>query len=289
MVLHGRPRQLDETVWPIEPHTTLKHLAYRVYLQCWMAKILTKFEYATIVDAFSGPGVYMAGQPGSPVVAARAFLEHKNLARFGRLRILCCEEREDRLARLRQEIQKLPDSRALEVVLLTPGSFDERIEEVGLRSHSPKSAYPVLWILDPFNIKSVSMSHLKKCLAGLRDEVVLTFFVDEMYRFAEKNPNMAPALTRQYGNDSWHRALSKTGELAQKQAFTSLFCSVLEESAEVLTRSFGVCAKNSTSRYELVFATHSDKGLEWPSVSYVPSRCEYSLAEWMYRSNSLTE
>lgn len=53
----GRKQELREkTVWRSDPHTLVKHLIYRHYLDCWMPKILQKFPTATIVDAFAGPG-----------------------------------------------------------------------------------------------------------------------------------------------------------------------------------------------------------------------------------------
>jgi three-Cys-motif partner protein len=75
----------DKTVWRSDPHTLVKHLVYRHYLACWMAKILQKFRAATIVDAFAGPGVYEDGPDGSPILIAKAFLEHNAYRRFGNL------------------------------------------------------------------------------------------------------------------------------------------------------------------------------------------------------------
>jgi three-Cys-motif partner protein len=264
----GRKHELDETIWSIEPHTTLKHLAYRVYLECWMAKILTTFPQAYIVDAFSGPGVYKKDQPGSPIVAANAYLGHSRRSKFGRLTILCSEKRADRVARLHEEVSKLERTPNLVVDPLPPGVFADRLDQ--LISHTRRSPNaPVLWILDPFDISSVGMVHLEKCLAGQRNEVILTFFVDEMNRFAEGNPNMAPALDRQYGNNSWRNALSEVTESNRKQAFTSEFRSALGQRCGVLTSSFGISVRNATSRYDLVFATGSDAGLEcWTKMTW---------------------
>lgn len=264
----GRKYELDETTWPIEPHTTLKHLAYRVYLECWMAKILTTFPHAYIVDAFSGPGVYKKNQPGSPIVAANAYLNHSRRPKFGRLTVLCSEKRADRVARLHEQVSKLERTPNLVVDPLPPGVFTDRLDELVARTRRIPNA-PVLWIIDPFDISSVGMEHLEKCLKGQRNEVILTFFVDEMNRFAAGNPNMAPALDRQYGNSSWRNALTEVTESNRKQAFTSEFRSALEQRCRVFTSSFGISVKNATSRYDLVFATHSDKGLEcWTSMTW---------------------
>jgi three-Cys-motif partner protein len=88
----------DETVWGSDPHMQVKHLMYRHYLQCWMAKILQTFPEATIVDAFAGPGVYKDGAPGSPVIIARTFLEHSSHRKFNKPHLICLEARPDRVA-----------------------------------------------------------------------------------------------------------------------------------------------------------------------------------------------
>ncbi|GAA5708090.1 hypothetical protein AQJ43_38020 [Streptomyces avermitilis] len=88
---------------------------YRHYLQCWMGKILQKFPEATIVDAFAGPGIYTDGPPGSPIVVAKTFLEHTAYRNFGRLNLVCLEERPDRVEELQRQFAKLPRSPQLNI------------------------------------------------------------------------------------------------------------------------------------------------------------------------------
>lgn len=264
--------ELEETVWAIEPHTTLKHLAYRKYVECWMAKILTKFPTAYIVDAFAGPGVYKLGQPGSPILAAKSYIQHARRPKFGRLDILCSEQRHDRVERLHVEIDKLYPPTTLRIDVLPSGRFEDRLSDLLHRTSEPRQP-PVLWIIDPFNIAAVGMENLKRCLAGPRNEVILTFFVDEMYRLAGKNPNMAPALDRQFGNASWRGALDVIGEGAKKESFTSSFCESLADACGVKTASFGIRMKNASSRYELIFGTRADAGLEcWAGMTWAIDR-----------------
>lgn len=81
------PEELrDRTVWKSDAPNQLKHLVYRHYQKCRMAKIFQKFPEATIVNGFAGPGMYDDGPPGSLVVVGRCFLEHTARRRFGRLK-----------------------------------------------------------------------------------------------------------------------------------------------------------------------------------------------------------
>jgi three-Cys-motif partner protein len=234
-----------------------------------MAKILQKFKVAAIVDAFSGPGIYKQGDPGSPIVIARSYLEHRHLPRFGHLRILCCEKRQDRVDRLNLEIQKLPPSPGLSFDVRPPGDFESIADDLVERSHLDGPGTPVLWIIDPFDIKSVGMDTIRKCLANRRDELILTFFVNEMHRLAEKNPNMAPALDRHFGDNSWRSALPMTTESNRKEAFSTLFDAALRKDRSLRSGRLGIRVSNHTSRYDLVFATHSDSGLEcWNNMAW---------------------
>ena len=66
------------TVWEAEPHTLAKHGILRTYLEAWAA-ILSNARFGTellFVDGFAGPGEYLLGEPGSPIVALNSILNH---------------------------------------------------------------------------------------------------------------------------------------------------------------------------------------------------------------------
>lgn len=66
-----------QTIWELEPHTAAKHAILRRYLSAWLP-ILSHggFQKLAYIDAFSGPGSYVGGEDGSPVIALKAMLEH---------------------------------------------------------------------------------------------------------------------------------------------------------------------------------------------------------------------
>src|SRR4051812_16197754 len=65
-----------ETVWAIESHTIGKHRVLRSYLHAWLPIMGISNERILFIDGFAGPGVYEAGEEGSPVIALRALSEH---------------------------------------------------------------------------------------------------------------------------------------------------------------------------------------------------------------------
>ena len=66
----------ETTLWPLDDHTIGKHMVLRSYMDAWLPIILSRFERATFVDAFAGPGEYREGEPGSPLIALNALAKH---------------------------------------------------------------------------------------------------------------------------------------------------------------------------------------------------------------------
>src|SRR5689334_15283365 len=58
------------------PHTAVKHLLLKRYLDCWFP-ILGKFNSRiNYIDGFAGPGEYGGGELGSPILAIEAARYH---------------------------------------------------------------------------------------------------------------------------------------------------------------------------------------------------------------------
>lgn len=258
-----------KTVWRSDPHTLVKHLVYRHYLDCWMPKILQKFPSATIVDAFAGPGVYEDGPVGSPLLVAKTFLNHSAYARFNNLHIVCLEQRADRVDRLRAEIAALGTRPKLEITVLAPGEFAAQQPFLSHVAHAGRlNNAPVLWLLDPFNIKSLPFNRIADCLSGRYDEAVITFFTEEMHRFCTRK-GFDATLDKHFGGRNWREAAQVHGEASRKEALVNAYRRSLETCKGVMTEQFGVQVRNTTPRYSLVFATHSEYGLKcWNPVKW---------------------
>jgi len=64
-------------LWPLEPHSRGKHLVLRNYLDAWLPILGSWSGRILFIDGFAGPGTYHGGEEGSPLVALRAFADHK--------------------------------------------------------------------------------------------------------------------------------------------------------------------------------------------------------------------
>ena len=253
--------QPTDTIWMSQPRTLLKHQVYRRYLHCWMGKICQKFRTSAIVDGFAGPGIYLDGPDGSSVVIAKTFLEHSRTTSFNLLRLICVEKRPDRRDLLTSRLERLPKIPRLNIQVPPAGSIMDRLAPLNAAAHSGDTDAPVLWILDPFDISSVPFTLVRACLARPRDEVLLTWFADELYRFCGDGAKQQ-ALDQHFGPGQWRQALQVRGEAERKQKLLAAYQEGLQSLPGVHTGAFEIASKNETARYALVFATHSDAGLE---------------------------
>ena len=59
----------NSTIWPLQAHTRGKHLVLQQYMNAWLP-IMTRWNGRVLfIDAFTGPGEYSRGEPGSPIIA----------------------------------------------------------------------------------------------------------------------------------------------------------------------------------------------------------------------------
>ena len=205
------------------------------------------------------------GPDGSPLVIAKTWLEHSHRERFViPLTILCCEQRPDRVEHLRREFARLDaDPARLMFEVLDPLSFTATSQPaIRERAHQAAADEPVLWVLDPFDTKSLPMELVQACLHGKRDEVLVTWFSDDVYRFM-RDPSKDDSRDCYFGVASWRDAMAERTEGKAKAVLLAAYKSGLESSlAETLTNAIELGSKNESARYAVVFATHHPKGME---------------------------
>ena len=95
-----------DTLWPITRPTQAKHTILRKYLDAWLP-ILGAGRYAhehlVLIDGFAGPGRYSSGEPGSPLIMLRAYLDHPATL-DATAHFFFIEEHRERCEHLRAEI-----------------------------------------------------------------------------------------------------------------------------------------------------------------------------------------
>lgn len=252
-----------DMLWPSEPRTVLKHNLYKRYLQCWMGKICRVFDRSVVVDAFAGPGEYIDGPDGSPLVIAKTFLTHRSLPDFKHFQLICAELRPDRRDHLEQLLTPLAAPPKLQIEVRPAGGFVEQLAAIAAAAHAGNAnGTPTLWILDPYNYSDLPFDVVVRCLAAPRDEVLITWFADEIYRF-RNDPPKADAITRHFGGNHWKAVRSVQGDALCKKALRDQYEAGLRAAySDLQVRSFDISSRNESARYSIVFATHNRAGLE---------------------------
>ncbi len=109
--------KITTTIWDIEPHTEAKHAILRKYLDAWLP-IITRWNGRVLyIDGFAGPGEYIGGKDGSPIIAIKAILEHRAEIK-SEVIMLFVEADTDRCEFLKQKISslKIPSNVKIECV-----------------------------------------------------------------------------------------------------------------------------------------------------------------------------
>jgi three-Cys-motif partner protein len=245
------------TVWSLKKHTTAKHTILRVYLEAWLPimGMRSRVGYLTngrlvIVDAFSGPGVYAGGEPGSPIIMLNAFLKHTMVDRIeSELVYVFIDEDAKRIARLKEEVAKLgqlPDQVKVDYIR---GRYEDEFAAVldGLEEAGHKLA-PTFAFIDPFGYSDAPMSLTGRFLQFDRCEVLIYVPLPDINRFLTR-AQQEEAFNSLFGGADWEAAKALSGP-DRLRFLHDLFKRKLEDDCNLdYVRSFQIVAKHAARGY----------------------------------------
>lgn len=254
------------TVWSMEPHTAAKHRILQKYLQAWFP-IMSASPHGkrlVYIDGFAGPGVYAGGEPGSPIIALRAFLDHQ-LRRLitGELIYVFIEEDRKRADRLREEVKALgdlPDQVKWDVIR---GSYETEFGAV--LDHlevNGQSLAPTFAFVDPFGYTQATMAFSGRFLQFNRCEVLIYVPIPFLNRFLGDDDQEA-GLNSLFGCDEWKRA-REMGRGERVPFLRDLFYRQMKTVCGLkYVRAFDIVSSSgSNAGYTLFFGTNNlDRGL----------------------------
>lgn len=252
-----------ETVWQIEDHTKAKHQILRGYLDAWLPIMSTHNGRLVYIDGFAGPGVYAGGEPGSPIIALNAFLEHTHRHRItAELVYAFIEENENRVNQLKKEVDKLrPQLPANVKVEIQHGTYEDTFSQtLDHIDKEGKRLAPTFAFIDPFGYSQASMELSGRFLQFDRCEVLIFVPLLFVARFVQR-PGQEKALTTLFGNDDWVAARDVKGE-ARLQLLHALFQAQLKSVCGLdYVRSFEIVTRHKNSGYHFFFGTKHVLGL----------------------------
>jgi len=223
------------------------------------------------IDAFSGPGIYEGGEPGSPIVALRTLVEHASFPSWGGVKFLFyfVEVDPERMASLQRQVAALwetgPTGQPTNVVVTyREKSFFELVEELKpIASKSNRSLPPTFAFVDPFGFSGLPLSDLCRILSAGSCEVLFNFMFDSVNRFVgwrdDKNQDNFALL---FDGDAHLDLKGKNSE--EREIFLhELISNLIKESGNFeFVRKFQMERDSARTLYSLFFATRHTKGLQ---------------------------
>lgn len=249
----------SDTLWTLEAHSRGKHHILHRYIRAWLPIMSRNNARIVIVDGFAGPGRYLGGEEGSPLILLNAYLNHQYRRKMiAEVVYLFIEEREDRADHLRSEIAKitLPDNVK---VHLRQGRYEDIFGNQLLEIRSEgKQLAPTFAFVDPFGYSDASMDLTGQFLEFHGCEVLVYMPLPFVARFVTR-AGQEPAMTSLFGTDKWKEAADLTGD--QRRIFLhDLFREQLRSRGSRFVRSFEI-QSDANHGYDLFFGTNHELGL----------------------------
>ncbi len=246
------------TLWNMDDHTLAKHAILRRYLQAWYPILSSSHGRIVYIDGFAGPGEYLGGEKGSPVIAIETAIEHK-LGFNSEVMFLFIEEKEQRAENLKRilDSMQIPDNFGYEVVC---SKFDETLNSEFDKLDADKANLaPCFAFIDPFGYSDTPFSVVKRIMSFKSCEVLITFMSGFLNRFKNEESSIRH-INELFGTTDWQHEILKTGKESGEKAIVELYQKRLSTVAKYV-RSFEMKNKFNQPVYRLIFATNEYKGL----------------------------
>jgi three-Cys-motif partner protein len=261
----------DPVLWARDDHTAAKHQVLRAYLDAWIpvmgyqslkvSRPSSEKPTLLLVDGFAGPGRYLGGEPGSPLILLDALTSRADTSKLAAVQFLYLFIEEDlrRVDHLKGELEGL-DLPANVRVRTEHGRFETTFSAVLDEIRPRRLLVPTFAFIDPFGYSAASMSITGRFLNFPRSEALFFLPLSFIHRFVGRTGQEA-ALTALFDTDRWREAIALEGD--DRRAFLlQLFCDQLQQQGQVKhVRSFQLVTRDGND-YRLVFATGHERGLE---------------------------
>lgn len=248
----------SETLWEIEPHTKAKHEILRRYLGAWFPILGAKLPRIVYIDGFCGPGKYLGGEDGSPIIALREALKQPILT-TSEVSFLFIDDRADRIEHLESELSsfKIPSNFHVNPIV---NKFDNTLTEI-LNDLQAKGHHlaPTFAFIDPFGFMGAPFSLVERLLDNPSTEVFINIMIEFVNRFVE---HPTPTVQQHIKNllDASDAEINEViNSQDRKLAFRQLYQKKLHEHAKFV-RFFEMYDEKNNLIYYLFFASNHALG-----------------------------
>ena len=253
---------MKQTVWERDEQTTGKHLVLQSYLDGWFPILGTRSGRLLFVDGFAGPGIYVGGTRGSPLIALDCIERHKQAGRLSGVEVVCLfiesnRARASKLISLLAQRPKIPKTK----VEVLQGDFDEKMNNILDYIEKQNAALaPAFVMIDPFGPKGSPMSLIGRVLANPKSECLISFMYEPIRRF-NAVPEYEASLDELFGTMDWRSCWTIDNEADRKKFLHGLFATQLKQHGAKYVIPLELWNGNKHV-YTLYFATCHLKGCD---------------------------
>lgn len=250
-----------ETIWKLEEHSLGKHIVLRRYLKAWLPILGTTQGKIVFIDGFAGPGEYVDGEQGSPVIALDA-LENHHAPITAHVSFLFIEKDAERAQNLERLVapyrQRLGDRVTIDV---SQGTFDQSLS--ALLSDivaDNKILAPSFVMVDPFGVSQTPMAVIGDVLKNHKSEVYISFMAEWINRFISA-PEFEAGLDSLFGCSEWRGARTIQHFHDRKVFLFELYEKCLRKAGAKFVVHFELY-RSAQLIYAIFFGTGSDTGCD---------------------------
>jgi len=250
--------------WKLAPHTGAKLALLGAYLAAWFP-ILSRSgaEHIIYIDGFAGPGNYIDGEDGSPIVALKALGVRGNQVRASfhfhfveRMRRMALAL-DGNIAALRAA-NGIPHNAVIRIHART--TFAEAFEATIGPELARFPGAPAFALVDPFGWTGIPLAIMQRLMTRPRTELLVNFMFEEVNRFLN-HPDQPKNFDELFGCENWRQGYSLAGP-ARRKFLHDLYQQQLHTVAGAkYVRSFEMVNERGASDYFLFFATNNLLGL----------------------------
>ncbi|HNP15363.1 MAG TPA: three-Cys-motif partner protein TcmP [Terrimesophilobacter sp.] len=243
----------DDTLWEAPPHTLAKHAILRAYLQAWFPILASRNQRIIYYDGFAGPGRYLGGEEGSPLIALSVARDHRAHL-DAEVRFSFVEERPDRANHLRSELGRT-ETPAHFAVKVIDGTFEDSLRrDLDDLERIGAAIAPTFAFIDPFGIKGLPFELIARLLRRDHCEVLITFMNVSIQRFVTELPEQVDSLIGRVGAAAEIAASEDRVLRARELYMTSL------RTVARFVRFFELRDQKNVPIYDLFFASNHPLG-----------------------------
>jgi three-Cys-motif partner protein len=204
------------------PWSIIKDNVLKSYMTPYIAKVNRLRQPILLIDGYAGPGAFMNGEPGSPLIMCQAAEKYAR----GNYQAIFVNKNPEHHAKLTDVLQKAGWSQSAHALLGDSSQLIRKLPDI-LTSHT------VFLYLDPFGLKGCEFDTLQPFLQRDKQfstEIVLTLSMPIVHRLASRHAveegrinepriqTFHDRLTRVFGGNYWKDSmLTSPGDTEKRE------------------------------------------------------------------------